>query len=356
MRYVLIGDGESPHLLKWARALAAVPGLELWAASSRGFLPGFDSLLPLKRRLALSTRPDAAGGNVGLLRQLPRLARWLRGIDAQWLHAHYLSSHGTLAWLAKRLYGIRTPLVGSAWGSDILVTPQRGALMRWVTTRVLKACALTTSDSQVMAARMRELGAREVMVFPFGLEDMPSAPAAKVPWLFFANRGLEPIYAPERVLRAFAALAEWQPEARLVVANDGSLRAALELQAKQLGIEGSVRFAGRLDAATQAGWYARARWFLSLPQSDSVSVSVLEAMAHGCLPILADLPANRELVRDGENGLILAADRLPERDALERLLQRADAVAAANRDWVQSHALFGPSVQRFLQRLAELRA
>ena len=221
MRYVLIGDGESPHLLKWARALAAVPGLELWAASSRGFLPGFDALLPPARRLALSTRPDAAGGNFGLLRQLPRLARWLRGIDAQWLHAHYLSSHGTLAWLARRLYGIRAPLVGSAWGSDILVAPQRSAPMRWVTRRVLKACALTTSDSQVMAARMRELGAREVMVFPFGLEALPPASAAKEPWLFFANRGLEPIYAPERVLRAFAAVAEWQPEARLVVANDG---------------------------------------------------------------------------------------------------------------------------------------
>jgi len=140
-----------------------------------------------------------------------------------------------------------------------------------------------------------------------------------------------------------------------VVANDGSLRGALEMRARQLGIEGRVRFAGRLDAATQAGWYARARWFFSLPQSDSVSVSVLEAMAHGCLTILSDVPANRELVRDGENGLVLPDGRLPERDALERLLQRADAVAAANRAWVQAHALFGPSVQRFLHRLAELR-
>ena len=56
MRLVLWGDGESPHLLKWARALA--PQLELWAASSRGFLPGFDALVPPERRLALGTRPE----------------------------------------------------------------------------------------------------------------------------------------------------------------------------------------------------------------------------------------------------------------------------------------------------------
>ena len=37
MRLVLLGDGDSPHLLKWARALA--PQVELWAASSRGFAP-----------------------------------------------------------------------------------------------------------------------------------------------------------------------------------------------------------------------------------------------------------------------------------------------------------------------------
>jgi len=29
LRLVLLGDGDSPHLLKWARALAPVAGLEL---------------------------------------------------------------------------------------------------------------------------------------------------------------------------------------------------------------------------------------------------------------------------------------------------------------------------------------
>ena len=46
MRLVLIGDGESPHLLKWARALAALPEVDLWALSSRGFLPAIDTVLP----------------------------------------------------------------------------------------------------------------------------------------------------------------------------------------------------------------------------------------------------------------------------------------------------------------------
>ena len=347
LRYVLLGDGDSPHLLKWARALAQQPGIELWAASSRGFLAGFDAVLPAARRLALGTRPDAAGGNVALLRHLPRLARWLRQVDAHWIHAHYLSSHGTLAWLAQRLYGVRGRLVGSAWGSDILVTPQRSALMRHTTRRVLKACALTTSDSQVMATRMQALGAGEVLVFPFGLEAMPPAPPAKDDGLFFANRGLEPLYAPQRVLQVFGGL-DW-PGKRLVVANDGSQRAALQAAAPA-----GVQFVGRLDAATQATHYAAARWYLSLPTSDSVAVSVLEAMAQGCIPILSDLPANRELVRDGDNGIVLRDGEALTAARLQPLLARAEAVAADNRAWVQAHALFAPCVQRFVDRLRAL--
>ena len=354
MRLVLLGDGESPHLLKWARALA--PQVELWAASSRGFLPAWDGLVPPERRLALATRPNFEGGNGALLRQLPRLARWLRRVRADWIHAHYLSSHGTLAWLATRWLGAPGRLVGSAWGSDILVTPQRSRLMHWVTGRVLRACALSTSDSQVMAQQMHALGALEVMVFPFGLEALPPlpAPGSKRDHLFFANRGLESIYAPAQVLRQFAGVAAGWPDAELVVANDGALRPLLEKLAAELGIASQVRFVGRLDAVLQARCYAQARWYLSLPESDSVSVSVLEAMAHGCIPVLSDLPANHELVRNGNNGLVLAAAQKLQAADLTALLPHAEAIAQANHDWVARHAMFAPAVSRFLARLRAL--
>jgi glycosyltransferase involved in cell wall biosynthesis len=354
MKLVLIGDGESPHLLKWARALALLPDVELWAISSRGFAPGFDAVLPFARRLSLGTRPDAAGGNFGLLLALPQTARWLRQVRPDWLHAHYLTSHGTLAWLALRLFGVPGRLVGSAWGSDILVTPRRGGIWRWLTRRVLAACTLTTSDSQAMAARMRDLGAVEVMVFPFGLEAMPPAPAGKDPDLVFANRGLEPIYRPQRVLQVFAAMAALYPTLRLVVANDGSLRTALERQTRAMGLAARVQFLGRLDSSTQAHWYDRAQWYVSLPESDSVAVSVIEAMAYGCIPLLSDLPANCELVRHGDNGLILSDEALPTAADLETLLLRAGTVAGDNRAWVLQHALFAPAVKAFVERLRAL--
>lgn len=352
-RYVLLGDGESPHLLKWARALTG--RVDLHVVSSRRFAQGFDALLPAARRLALNTQPAFEGGNAGVLHALPRLGRWLRGVDADWIHAHYLTSHGTLAWLARRLYGLRAQLIGSAWGSDILVAPQRSAVLRWLTGRVLHACAVTTSDSEHMAARMRSLGAREVMVFPFGLDTLPpEAPDAKQERLCFANRTLEALYAPQRVLALFSALVQSWPDAQLVVANDGSLCDALQRMAAAAPWQSQVRFVGKLDADAQAQWYRTARWYFSLPTSDSVSVSVLEAMAHGCVPVLSDLPANRELVHDGINGVIAADSPLSAIATIQRLAPRAPQIAAANRAWIAGHALFPQAVERFLQRLDDL--
>jgi glycosyltransferase involved in cell wall biosynthesis len=183
---------------------------------------------------------------------------------------------------------------------------------------------------------------------------MPPQRQPKQPWLFFANRGLEPLYRPQRVLALFADIARARPDARLVVANDGDCRTALTAQASSMGLADRIRFVGRLDPAAQANWYADAQWYLSQPSTDSVSVSVLEAMAHGCIPLLSDLPANRELVRDGENGLIVGDHAELDIVRLEALLANSAAVARANRSWIEAHALFGPAVARFLERLREI--
>ena len=354
LRYVLIGDGDSPHLLKWARALQ--PLVDLWICSSCGFSAELASIIPEAKRMALNTNPNFGGGNISLLKKAPQVARWLQQVDADWINPHYLTSHGTLALLAKRFGRLRGQLLASAWGSDILVTPQRHAAYRWLTQSILRNAALCTSDSQHMTGVMQQLGARQVLTFPFGLDSLPALPRdQKQPWLCYANRGLEPIYQPQRVLELFAAIAAWQPQAQLVVANDGSLRPQLEQWVAQHGLQQQVRFVGRLSAQQQAAHYARAQWYLSQPESDSVAVSVLEAMAYGCIPLLSDLPANRELVQDGHNGWIVPAGGIDLSRAvplaLPPLQAQAAAIARLNRDWVQHHGLFPPAIHQLVQTL-----
>jgi L-malate glycosyltransferase len=355
LRWVLIGDGQSPHLLKWAVALSDPEfNLELWLVSSRTVLPEWAKLISPQRQFMLNLTPRHAGGNVSVLGRLPTVARWLKGVNADWLHAHYLTSHAALAWLACKGWGLRAQILGSAWGSDILVTPQRSRLHAAWTRKILRACTLTTSDSQYMAQKMLDLGASEVMTFPFGLDSLPQRLHPKQPWLFFANRGLEPIYRPLRVVQLFEQVLRKHPQARLVIANEGSLKASLQRYCADQGLNSAVEFVGRLSAEHQAFYYSNAQWYLSQPQSDSVAVSVLEAMAHGCIVLLSDLPANRELVQHGRNGCLIGESADMCMTELEHLLQQTANVSQQNRQWVQEHGMFRPAVARMMRRVREL--
>ena len=56
---------------------------------------------------------------------------------------------------------------------------------------------------------------------------------------------------------------------------------------------------GRLDATSLASWLSRAEIYVSASRSDSTSVTLLEAMASGAVPVVTDLEGNREWVDEG---------------------------------------------------------
>ena len=64
---------------------------------------------------------------------------------------------------------------------------------------------LFTLEQRLAMVAQAFAGQPQVRVLPFGLEQMPPPPPGKQPWLFFSNRGLEPIYRPQAVIELFAA-------------------------------------------------------------------------------------------------------------------------------------------------------
>jgi glycosyltransferase involved in cell wall biosynthesis len=51
--------------------------------------------------------------------------------------------------------------------------------------------------------------------------------------------------------------------------------------------------------------YAKSKIWVSIPESDATSISLLEAMSLGCIPVVVDLPANREWIEHQKNGIIV---------------------------------------------------
>jgi glycosyltransferase involved in cell wall biosynthesis len=106
----------------------------------------------------------------------------------------------------------------------------------------------------------------------------------------------------ETALRAVSQLVPLHPALRLILIGDGPNRAALEVQAKGLGIADQVRFLGtRSDVA------------VLLPGLDLACLSsvnegapmvVLEAMSAGLPFVTTDTGALRDMVTDGHDGFV----------------------------------------------------
>lgn len=118
--------------------------------------------------------------------------------------------------------------------------------------------------------------------------------------LAFAGR-LGPQKALGVALEAVAAT----PRVLLVVAGDGPERAALEQQARELGLDARARFLGSVSRDTVLRLF-RAADASVLPSAwENFPHTVVEALAVGCPVIATAVGGVPEVVRDGENGLLV---------------------------------------------------
>jgi glycosyltransferase involved in cell wall biosynthesis len=321
---------------------------------------------------SLEPGPPALGARALPRAPLPGVMRYplaapsLRGALAAYapdlVDAHYVPNYGVLGALAGR-----RPLVVSAWGSDLLVAGPRDPFQRARARFVLRRADHVLADAANLAAAAVTLGAppARVSCIPWGVDPARfRAAPARERGLLLSTRVHEPIYDLETVLHGVRPLLERDADAHLVMAGDGSRTRELQALAARVLPPGRVTFAGRLDAAALASWLGRAELYLSASRSDSTSLSLLEAMAAGALPVVSDIEGNREWVAEGE-GARLFAPGDPAALAAAITRARADAAwaeqaRARNRAVIESradHATNMARIEALFERLvAERRA
>lgn len=350
-RYLIYGNGGSPHMLKWTREL--VKYFELYLVSSQDVLPEIEALIPANRILKFGFKISEGGGNLAHLRAIIPLAKAIRRIRPHVINAHYITSHGFTAALAVALSRHRCQLVQSAWGTDILLTPRKNLAYKLITRFALNRAQLATSDSVAVSRIISSLSKTETLRFPFGPAELPDAGFSdKETWLFFSNRTLNANSNIDSILRFFKKIAGLRESARLIIANEGSEKESLIALRDELGLKERVCFTGFLDATEQEAVYRRAQYYFSLPSSDALSVSLLEAMAYGCIPLVSDLPDNREWVEDGVNGLVLKEN--DHADILDPMMKNAGSIFIMNRKKIAEGAMFPRSIQEYVNSLMNI--
>lgn len=302
VRVCFLGDAGSIHLQRWIDYFVTT-GYEVEVISFRAA-----SLQGAKVHLLA----HGSDSRLAYLRGLLKIRHLLKTIHPDILHAHYATSFGLLA-VISRFH----PLVVSAWGSDVLVAPQESAWLRYVVKKVLRDADALTSDSLYMSKRMEDLleGKEKLLkTVTMGVSKewfSGISSLTKNPWQILSLRGHHPIYNIDTIIRAMAGVIPVLPEANLVIAGEGPETPALKALVETLGIQDHVQFVGQLPHERVKHYLCESSISVSVPTSDATAVSLLETMACGAFPVVTDLPANREWIEEGINGLIV-----PAKDAL----------------------------------------
>ncbi|MBD3291979.1 MAG: glycosyltransferase [Armatimonadia bacterium] len=238
----------------------------------------------------------------GLLASAIRICR-----DADVIHAH---------WAASGLFGVivgglsRTPVVVTTHGTDINGLPDRGPrvmLTRWVLRRANRVVCVSNS----LADRVAELGVSvgKVQVIHNGVDSdlfCPARDSRPGRRLIYVGR-LTPEKGVEYLIRALAVLQQGTPDVHLKIVGDGPDRPRLEQQTRDLGVADAVTFTGP-KPHEQIPDLMRQSDLLVLPSlSEGFGIVLIEAMATGLPVIATETGGIPEIVRHGENGLLVQA-------------------------------------------------
>jgi glycosyltransferase involved in cell wall biosynthesis len=221
------------------------------------------------------------------------------------IHIQQISTYSFLLLKALRKLKLSIPVVVTAWGSDVLLTPQKGWFYKKMVQYVLKQGDEFTADGQFLANEMQKLTSRKIRttIANFGI-NVENIPIQKED-IIYSNRLLEPLYRIDKIMIAFSKFLLQYPEWKLVIAATGYEMESLKQLCKTLEIESKVEFLGWVDAKTNSENYAKAKIWVSIPKSDAASISLLEAMYLGCIPILSNLPTKKEWIQDQVTGILI---------------------------------------------------
>lgn len=273
-------------------------------------------------------------GELKLMQRLEeRLMEVARQVRPDILHAHSPVLNAIPALRVGRRLGLPVVYEIRAFWEDAAVdhgTTTEGSL-RYRMTRALETWALRRVDQATTICEglradiaARGIPAEKVTVIPNAVDIESFDPGGDPDEALKERLGLSSctligfigsFYAYEGLdllLEAFPQILGRLPDVRLLLVGGGPQEAALKEQAKRLGIDDKVVFTGRVPHHEVQRYYdlidvlAYPRHSMRL--TDLVTpLKPLEAMAQGRLLVASDVGGHRELIRDGETGMLFRA-------------------------------------------------
>ena len=325
----------------------------------------------------------AASGPPGLRewREIGKLAEAIDALCNEWrpdvLHAHSPALCGEAAVRVAKARGIPLVYEIRAFWEDAAVGNGKASAgsLKYRLTRGLENHVVARADAVVticdglrqdLISRGTDPG--RITVMPNGVDlSLFGDPPARDP-AFAAELGLGdgPVigfigsfYDYEGIddlIAAMPSLLARQPDARLLLVGGGPCETDLKQQAQASPAAAAILFTGRVPHDQVERYYALTD-IMAYPRKKSrltdlvTPLKPLEAMAQGKLVAASDVGGHRELISDGETGILFpAGDPQACADALADLLDDRghwEAYRAAGRNHVEAQHDWARNVERY---------
>lgn len=267
-----------------------------------------------------------------LLGMFFRALRVAKDHDIHLIHAHWMLPTGLIGAALRELLPGKNRLLVTAHGGDVLAL--RGkvfrSLRRWVSGEA-DAVAVVSHGLAEVARRESWPKSDHLSIAPMGVDlqrvftPAKSKPVSKR--LVFAGRLVEK-KGVQHLVEAIPAIVRQVPDVHLEIAGDGPLRSVLEARVVALGIREQVTFSGQYALLDLPAILQRAS-FAVLPfdtasdgDEEGLGLTIIEMQGCGLPVVCGDVPAVRDVIEHGVNGLLVGAGTPALlADSVERLIQ-----------------------------------
>lgn len=301
---------------------------------------------------------NSNGGNWRYIGKVQEIRRLLKMISPDIINAHYVTSYGFIG----ALTGFK-PLVLSAWGSDILVTPKENIVYKMITKFALNKADLVTSDSNYMTKEILNLTDTRTITVPMGVErELCNLERCEdsTEYRVLSLRSIDKNSNIDLIVRAFSVFVNKynHKSAKLILVNDGPEMDNIKKLISEENIEDNVEIKGFVQREELLKLLLSSNIYISIPTSDSTSVTLLEAMASGIINIVSDIPANTEWIQDGVNGIIVKGNDIDSiagsiQSAIDNSKLKQDSIKI-NRDIILKRALWDDNMKYIEQEYMKL--
>jgi glycosyltransferase involved in cell wall biosynthesis len=306
---------------------------------------------------------------------VPAVRKLLDQLDPNVTIASFANTYGLTAQLADA-----RPRIIQTWSRDIAAPDSVSAREDWMAKNIGKcvlerADAITTDShnfAELLSDRWPELGSK-ILPTPWGIEtkryevNPQNRTEAKTSLgipidatVVTSIRGVYWYYNPELLLSALLQLLsndQCPDNLHVIVLTLAHPRTSrIQELLDKLAETNRVHLLDRyLPYEELYKVWAASDFFISIPKFDGVSEALQEGRMAGAIPILNDIPANREVADEGKHALYVhanAPEQLADQISAHLSLPEADVkrMRQANKKWVMKHA----NIDQTLDRLQEL--